>query len=175
MKLRLKNESLFDQSADAIIVSIDGVSKGMGGKVARMFEKLYPVTWQYIESQVDYPLSPGICVAVPIPVGNPFKYILLATTLLHLPVVTTSLTKSVTLKAYSMTLTTACSIGLKTLRCGLPTGGWRVDPLNAFIVLTEVLDKTMDSTKGMELQLCIPDKDIFDSILKFATNTGFDL
>ena len=78
MKLKIINESLFDHSSDAIILTIDGASKGMGGKVARMFEAIYPETWQFIESQVDYPLSPGICVAVPIPIGNPFKYILLA-------------------------------------------------------------------------------------------------
>ncbi|MDP4281613.1 MAG: hypothetical protein Q8867_05625 [Bacteroidota bacterium] len=175
MKLRIKNESIFDHSSDGVILTIDGTSKGMGGKVARTFAELYPETWKYIESQAHYPIAFGKCASIPIPDGDPFRYVFLAATLMHLPDINGSSLKAPALHAYCMAIVAATSYGLKTVRCGLPTGGWRIDPLNAFLLLAEVSDKTGSSTKTVELHICIPDKDIFDSVVKFAINIGFDI
>lgn len=67
MKLKIYNESLFDKPSDAVILSIDGASKGMGGRVARAFERLYPDSWSFIEKQVTYPVQLGFSVPVSIP------------------------------------------------------------------------------------------------------------
>lgn len=174
MKLKIKNESIFDNSSDGVILTIDGTSRGMGGKIARKFEELYPETWKYIESQAPYPIALGKCASIFIPSGTSFKYVFLAATLSHSPVIKGSSLRSPVLQAYSLAIVNANSYGLKSVRCGLPTGGWRIDPLNAFLVLPEVLDKTGLSTKTVELDVCIPDQKIFDSVVKFATNIGFD-
>jgi hypothetical protein len=175
MKLIIKNESIFDHSSDGVIITIDGTSKGMGGKIARKFEDLYPETWPYIELQAEYPIALGKCISISIPSGAPFKLVFLAATLSHFPFIKGSSLRSPALQAYNLAIKEALSYGLKTVRCGLPTGGWRIDPLNAFFVLAEVLDKAGSSTKTLELHVCIPDLDIFDSVVKFAINIGFDL
>ncbi len=175
MKLKINNESLFDHTSDAIILTIDGAAKGMAGKAARTFGELYPEIWQFIESQVQYPVTAGSCVSTLIPGGIPFKVVFLAATLTHLPDMQNASQKSLSLRAFNMAVRDATVLGLKTIRCSLPGGGWRVDPLNAFMILSQILEKTYSSTKGMELQLCVLEKDLFESVRKFAANLGYEV
>ena len=175
MKLKINNESLFDRTSDSLILTIDGASKGMAGKAARTFGELYPEIWQFIESQVQYPVTAGNSVSISIPGGIPFKVVFLASTLTHLPDMQNTSQKSLSLRAFNMAIRDAIVLGLKTIRCSLPIGGWRVDPLNAFMILSQILEKTYSSKKGMELQLCILEEDIFESVRRFAANLGYEV
>lgn len=175
MKLRIKNESIFDHSADAIILTIDGESKGMGGGIARKFEERYPEVWRFIESQVEYPVELGTSVSVKLPTSIPYQYVFLASTLVHLHIMNKAIHGSPVKQAFGMAVENAQNYRLKTIRCGLPTGGWRSDPLNAFMIVSEVEEMKRSSTKGLELIICIPDKEIFESVMKFAINIGFDI
>jgi len=173
MKLRIKNESLFEYSSDAVILAIDGSHKGMAGKLARTFEELYPETWTFIESKIIYPVMAGNCVSIAIPVNDRFKVVFLAATLVHLPDMQNVSLKSIALHAYTAAIRSASLSKLMTIRCGLPTGGRRIDPLNAFLIISDILDKTHALTKEMELQLCILEEDVFESVRRFATNLGY--
>ena len=175
MKLKISNESLFDRTSDAIILTIDGASKGMAGKAARTFGELYPEIWQFIESQVQYPVTAGSSVSISIPGGIPFKVVFLAATLTHLPDMQNTSQKSLSLRAFNMAIRDATVLGLKTIRCSLPIGGWRVDPLNAFMILSQILEKTYSTTKDMELQLCVLEEDGFESVRRFAANLGYEV
>ena len=175
MKLMMNNESLFDHTSDAVILPIDGASKGMAGKACRTFEELYPEAWQFIESNVQYPVTAGKSVSISIPGRIPFKVVFLVATLTHLPEMQNTSQKSLSLRAFNMAIRDATVLGLKTIRCSLPIGGWRVDPLNAFIILSQILDKTYSSTKGMEMQLCILEEDVFKSVQRFAANLGYEV
>jgi len=175
MKLKINNESLFGRTSDAILLTIDGAAKGMAGKAARMFGELYPDIWHFVESQVEYPVKAGSCFSISIPSCTPFKVVFLAATLTHLPNIQNAGQKSLALKAFNMAIRDATVLGVKTIRCGLPIGGWRVDPLNAFMILSQILEKTYSSTKGMELQLCILEKDVFELVRRFAANLGYEV
>ncbi|MEI7500164.1 MAG: hypothetical protein WCK84_06910 [Bacteroidota bacterium] len=173
MQLKINHESLFDRSSDAVILTIDGVSMGMAGKAARTFGDLYPETWKFIESQVHYPLAAGTSVSISMPGSIPFKIVFLAATLTHLSDMQNTSQKSIILSAFTMAMRDATVRGLKTIRCGLPIGGWRVDTFNAFMIISQLLEKTYSSTKGMELQLCILEEDVFESVRRFASNLGY--
>jgi len=175
MKLKISNESLFDRTSDAIILTIEGVAKGLAGKAARMFGELYPEIWQFVESQVEYPVKAGSCVSISIPSGTPFKVVFLAATLTHLPDILNASQKALALRAFNLAIRDATVLGLKTIRCSLPIGGWRIDPLNAFMILSQILEKNYSSTKGMELQLCVLEEDVFESVRRFAINLGYEV
>lgn len=175
MTLKILNESLFDNSSDAVILTIDGMAQGMGGKAARTFSELYPETWKYIESKIQYPITAGGYFSVLTTDGVPFKVVFLAATLTHLPNNQNNPQKSLALLAFNRVIRDATNHGLTTIRCCLPVGGWRIDPLNAFMILSQILEKNHSSTKGMELQLCILKKDEFESVRRFASNLGYEV
>ena len=175
MKLKIVNDSLFNLQADAIILSIDGYGAGMGGRAARKFEELYPELWKTVESKINYPIKPGNFYVGMLPVPAPYQYIYLASVLSHLPAPSDIPDPLIFNRAFLQIIHDAAHKELSSIITGLPTGGWRNDPLNSFIGLSEVIDKSIGFTRKMELILCILEPDICEKIVRYAKNTGYIL
>ena len=175
MKLKILNDSLFNQHADAIILSIDGFGASMGGRAARKFEELYPELWKTFESKIKFPIKPwNFCVEM-LPMPAPYRYIYLASVLSHLPAPSDITDPLIFHRAFLQIIHDAANKKLSSIITGLPTGGWRNDPLNSFIGLSEVIDKSIGFTRKMELILCILEPDICEKIIRYAKNTGYVL
>lgn len=63
MKFRITKQNIMDCSADAILLTIDGVATSMEGNIARLFQRQYPEAWEEIGYDIDYPLPLGNTLA----------------------------------------------------------------------------------------------------------------
>jgi len=174
MRLEIKNQDILLSTAQAIILSIDGYNKGMEGKLAREFEKAYPTVWNKIESFISYPLPMGKIKGLQID-GNPFNHIIVASLLPHIENISYQMQKEIVFSAYSETLNYCVQKGITHVTSGLLTCGWRLQPIDAFTIMTQAIECNIRRIKpSIEIiEICILDETNFKLIQSNAMWLGW--
>jgi len=75
MKLRIIHGSIFEQTAEALILPVDGTGPGMGGRLARAFDTLFPAAGSMVHSSAIYPVAAGDFRLLTLSAGTPFHWL----------------------------------------------------------------------------------------------------
>lgn len=174
MNINIINSNILESTADAIILTIDGSATGMGGHVANDFAKLWPDAWEEVEDELEYPLGLGKVVEVNVFSDCPFKQLLVASTLHHMDVLSMNQKLSVVRTATENAIQAAAASDTKVVATTILSGGWRLDPLNAFMAMSDACES--QEKKGMKVTLDIYmfDQNQFEAIDNLAKSIGWD-
>lgn|GEM_PF-2030687 len=174
MKLKILQGNMFEFPADAIILGFDGSAAGLGGRLARAFATAFPEAGRLLQSSIAYPVAAGDFRVVTQPGKLPFSRVYLASVLRHTAVDYPGDSEAIYCAAYIKIVRDAAIYNSAIISTGLPSGGWRNRPLNAFDVLARVMERTFEYTRGITLQLCILEPDIYYRVKHYATSTGYE-
>lgn len=172
MELRIINQNILYSESEAIIFPIDGSRKGLEGNIAREYSKLHSKEWKIIEDSVNYPLGLGNVSTVQLNETN-HKIVILASILNHIETIDTKTYERVVYNSFRDSLLEAKKHHIKTIATPLLSGGWRLDPLRAFVVMSNTLEFTLKSDDKILVYLCIKDKNMFNKISSLAKNLGW--
>lgn len=126
MPVRILRGNVLDASADALILTMDGVRRGMGRTVAHAFARRWPEAFGEIEDQIAYPVPPGRTVATWPESECPFPLVLMAATLHHLDVFSDAQKAGVVASVLVEGLRLAVRHRRYTIATAVMTGGWRL-------------------------------------------------
>jgi O-acetyl-ADP-ribose deacetylase (regulator of RNase III) len=126
MPVRILRGNVLDASADALILTMDGVRRGMGGTVAHAFARRWPEAFDEIEDQIAYPVPLGRTVATWPTSECAFPLVLMAATLHHLGMLPDSQKAGVVASALGEALSLAVQHRRYTIATAVMTGGWRL-------------------------------------------------
>jgi len=134
MTLKIFNKNLFEGNEEAIILTVDGASRGMEGNIARTFARLNADVWEDLESEIGYPIPLGLARVYEIHPDFECnqKYFFIASTLNHLGVLADSEKLKIQASAFRHVLSIAEARGIKSICTGVMVGGWRLDLELAF-------------------------------------------
>ena len=173
MKLSIHNGSIFEKAAESAILHVDGAAPGMGGRLAREFARLFPIQYAAIEASMPYPLMPGKHHKGIPGEGAPFRIIYLASVLDHLHQAGHASYPQLIKSAYTGIFRDAALSGISSIAAGLPVAGLRSDPLNAFMLLADVMENAGANTRKLTLNLSILEPEVHEMIKRFARSTGW--
>ena len=126
MPVRILRGNVLDASADALILTMDGVRRGMGRTVAHAFARRWPAAFGEIEDQIAYPVPSGRAVATWPESECPFPTVFMAAMLHHLDVLPDSPKAGVVASALVQALGLAVRHRRYTIATAVMTGGWRL-------------------------------------------------
>ena len=141
--LTLRQGNLIDSTAEAILLTIDGVARGMEGNIARVFQRNYPDAWEELEDEIEYPLSLGKSVALDIhdEYDCRFKTAIIASTLNHMDILPDQQKIGVMESAFYHSLSLCQQRQINTLATALLRGGWRVSLEEALLAMLNVIKR----------------------------------
>lgn len=157
MPLRIECTDVLDTAADALMLTVDGVKRGMEGNIARQFERRYPDDWQDMQREILYPVPLGRTVGFAWDGDCPWGVILIASTLNHIEVLTAQQKASVVRAACSEGLSIASRRGTRSVASAVMRGGWRLDMDEGFIAMGEAYFSAGHDVRQIEFQICLPD------------------
>jgi predicted adenylyl cyclase CyaB len=131
--------NVLDTDADAILLTIDGARKGMGGNLALAFARRWPDAFMEIEDQIQYPVPLGRTILVRPKSDCPFEYVLVATTLHHLDILD-EVAKLATIRCALLEMVRlAQRHKIRRIACTTMTGGWRLANRTALTCMLDTL------------------------------------
>jgi O-acetyl-ADP-ribose deacetylase (regulator of RNase III) len=133
MALEIVTGDVLDLAADALLLTIDGVKRGMEGNIARQFERRWPDDWKDLQRTVRYPVPLGRAVAVPWHGDFPWRLVLFASTLHHLDVLDDQQKRGVTRSSLFEALQLCDRHRASSLATAVLQGGWRLSPEEALL------------------------------------------
>lgn len=168
MAISLAHQDILETSSSGIILTIDGLKKGLEGNIARAFARRWPEAFEELVYAIPYPLPIGRTALVELDVdsGSPFRYILVASTLHHLGVLSDETKKSVMRSALSEAIGLATRRGCTTLATPVLTGGWRISFQEALSNMLSVAGNLTNRSSSLELLICIRDAKEMDEAQK---------
>jgi O-acetyl-ADP-ribose deacetylase (regulator of RNase III) len=125
--------------AEAFILSIDGIKRGMEGNVARAYARRWPDAWMEIEDEIKYPVPLGRAIAIHPENESGFPLVLIASTLHHLDTLTDSQKAGIVRSALSDSIQLAVRYRVRRVAVAAMTGGWRLDFPHALAAMMEGL------------------------------------
>lgn len=131
MALEIVTGDVLDLAADALLLTIDGVKRGMEGNIARQFERRWPDDWEDLQRAVRYPVPLGRTVAMPWDGDCPWRLVLFASTLHHLDVLDDQQKRNVIRSSLSEALRLCDRHRASSLATAVLQGGWRLNPEDA--------------------------------------------
>jgi hypothetical protein len=175
MKIRLIQADVFDQVADAVVITIDGLIEQRRlnvdrqlGNMGHQFMRRFPGADLVgkISAQARFPLPLGHAALVELPEGcSSFRWVLLMSTLPHLGDLGQAACSNAARSAFARALELAHGAGARTVATGILTGGWRLEPWAAWASMVDVL-RAMRRTPNLELIVCV--KEALDEIVRLA-------
>lgn len=115
-------------STDALLMTVDGIKRGLEGNVARQFARQYPDDWQILQRELRYPIPLGRSVAIPWDGDCPWKLLVFSSTLHHLEILDVTQKQQVLRSALTEALRLSARFGATSLASVVLQGGWRLDP-----------------------------------------------
>jgi len=159
MPIRIECTDVLDASADALILTVDGLKRGMEGNIARQFERRYPDDWLDMQRDIAYPIPLGRTTAVEWDGDCPWRTILIASTLHHIDVLTQQQKASVVRAACAEALTLAARRGCRSVASVVMRGGWRLGLDEGFGAMLDAFRIAGHGVQQIELLICLPDED----------------
>ena len=133
MALEIVTGDVLDLAADALLLTIDGVKRGMEGNIARQFERRWPDDWEDLQRAVRYPVALGRTVAMPWDGDCPWRLVLFASTLHHVDVLDDQQKRRVIRSSLSEALQLCDRHRASSLATAVLQGGWRLSPEEALL------------------------------------------
>lgn len=129
MNIEIEKGNLFDSESGAIILTVDGASKGMEGNIARAFGRLYPDIWEELEYDIEYPIALGSAKIYSLEpdLGCKSSHCIIASTLNHIDVIDDREKLEIISQALRASLSLAANNGVSSVCTGILAGGWRLE------------------------------------------------
>ncbi len=157
----------------SIVLTIDGIKKGLLGNLTRQFSLKYPDFWKEIESSIQFPLPLSDVFLFNSNYEYSNKVVLVVATLNHLQNLDASSIESVCYNAYCKILDLLIRKKIDSVALTLLIGGGRLNSLNAFVLLSNALETRMDKIFKLDINLYFNDKNEYLKICSFAKNIGW--
>lgn len=166
---------VLDAVADGLLLTIDGARKGMEGNVARAYARRWRDAFEEIEYEIPYPLPLGRAVVAHPESESPFPFVLIASTLNHIDVLTNSQKSGIVSRALREAIAIAQRRGIQKLVTPVLTGGWRVPFSSALDVMLTVARPLSQMDSGLTLAIHLRDEHDFQSAVSQAQETGISI
>ena len=142
--IRLFERDLFEASAEALLITLDGSDRRdldhVAGNLGHAFARRWPEAWEEVcavweETQT---LSPGSVAVVELGVGEcPFEAVVLAATLVHIGDTSSAHLAGLVRGAVGATVRQAKARGWDAVASAVMRGGWRIESVSAFRAMFE--------------------------------------
>ena len=175
INLQLVSENILDATADAILLTIDGVAKGMEGSIARLFAQRWPDVWNEVKEEIPYPLPYGTVFDYePEDPTCPFKLVLIASLLPHRDVNVSNQKNFVRSSFHAAIQCALRDYQLATLVTPILKCGWRLSVQQAFLAMVEALDgDDIKSLRGT-INISVIDSKEHEMLSSLANSLGFN-
>ena len=174
MPIQLLNENVLSIEADALLLTIDGQTKGLGGSVAHAFIRQWPVAYEVFESRLGFPVPLGRAVAVTDRADCPWDTIIFLTTLNHVQTLHDDEKSDVVATAFADALSMASSAGIRSIATVVLRGGWRLSMQSAFLQMVSSYERSSFVQLGRTLKICnfiASEYDSLNELLKHHIDT----
>lgn len=153
MNIEIEKGNLFDSKTGAIILTVDGASKGMEGNIARAFGRLYPDVWEELDYDIEYPIPLGSAKIYSIEpdLGCTNSHCIIASTLNHIDVLEDREKLEVISQALRASLSLAANRGVSTICTGILSGGWRIEIEQALEEMLSTYQRAKDTSPQVPL------------------------
>lgn len=156
MPIELLAGDVLSSDADAVILTIDGARKGMGGNISRQFARRWPEDWEDIERGLRFPIAIGRAVAFAHDGDCPFKLILIASTLHHVGVVEDAEKLGIIRCAVSDAIHHAAEHRVGSIATAVMTGGWRLAPERAVREMAAMARSLRGLAPALRMKIYLP-------------------
>ena len=154
MPIQLLNEDVLSVDASALLLTIDGQAKGLGGIVASAFIRNWPDAYNHCESQLEFPIPLGRAIQTTEHADSPWPSVIFLTTLNHLQILTDSEKIDVMAMAFIGALNIAVSGGMRSVSSVVLKGGWRLPQQAAFLRMVDTFQQSVFGRQGRMLNIC---------------------
>lgn len=137
---------LFDTDAPAIVLPVDGPARQFQGRTVNEFKRRCE-NWEMVAKALEAgpPLPLGAIRAVAIPDFGSVSWVLLASTLAHLPDETgVARFRAYVSSCVAHAVRFARTRQLGTVSCGLLRGGWRLAPIDAIHAMVDGYERARE-------------------------------
>ncbi|MBZ0195702.1 MAG: hypothetical protein K8G78_11515 [Deltaproteobacteria bacterium] len=153
MPIEIIHGDVLSAKADALILTIDGVRKGLEGNLARTFARKWPDAFMDVEDQIRYLVPLGRTVATFPENECGFPLVLVASTLHHVDVLSDEQKLGVIRAAILEALALAQRHRVARLAATVMTGGWRLGFQAALSAMLDILRPIADENCPMAIAL----------------------
>lgn len=137
MSIQVLHKNILESKDDAIVLTVDGVARGMEGNITRAFEQQYPEVWEEIEYDIPYPIPLGTVVMLDVhkDLLCAYKSVIIASTLHHIDVLSDIQKTRVISSALGHAVALSAQRGYRSIAATILAGGWRLNNLIAFTAM----------------------------------------
>lgn len=178
MHVEIYKGNILDSDAEAIILTVDGMRKGLEGNVSRAFERMYPELWEELQYEFKYPISSGFSKIYSI---DPIfectnKFCILASTLNHIEILDNKQKLKVISSALTSSLALASRNGVTTICSCILSGGWRLELIDALIEMLKTFERYKKTTiRAPVLKIYIIGNSEYSQVEKYLKESSFEL
>lgn len=173
MFLNILHGNVLDADSDAIILTVDGATKGMEGNLSRQFALRWPDVWQEIQDEMTQPIPLGRVVEFETVSDCPFRLVLLASTLHHHNVLSEAAKQGIISDATERSLVIASRYNIGKVATLIMTGGWRLSMQKAFLSMVEGYESARQKKINIDLDFYILQTSDYENIRSLASNIGW--
>lgn len=156
MAFKLVCDDVFNATAPAILLTIDGTAKGLYGNVSHAFQRRWPEEFASVARAIRYPLPLGRAQVIRAGGESGFAFVIVASTLHHVGLLDAQEKTRVARMALRDSLVLAHRHGVTELATTILQGGWR---LSARAALDTMRQCYQASIQGVNVDLHVYVKD----------------
>ena len=173
MGMNIVQGNVLDAKAEAIILTVDGVAKGMEGNLSRQFALRWPDVWQEILDEIRHPIPLGKVMAYEPVAECAFQLIVLASTLHHREVLTDKAKQGIIRAATERSMNIAAEYRISTIAAAVMAGGWRLKLQDAFLSMVDGYESARQNNIDANLDVYILQPDDFETIQSLTQTIGW--
>ena len=167
--------NVLDAATEGLILTIDGMRRGMEGNLARAYARRWPDSFEEIGYDIPYPLPLGRTFAVRLDDDSPFRLVLIASTLHHLEVLDEGQKAAVTTNAFREAIALAQRFRLRSLATTVMSGGWRLPLRSAFHLMLRQARPLSCQDSRLSLEIYVSDEADLNDAIAHAESVAFPL
>ena len=160
MTLEVVTGDVLDTMTDALLLTIDGIKRGLEGNITRQFARRFPEDLEFMQRDIKYPVPLGRSVAVPWYGDCHWRFLIFASTLHHLDVLDDQQKLAVVRSALSEALRHCVRLRINSLATAVLSGGWRLSAQAALLEMNSVYEGA--ACPQVKLLVCQP----YDGVVK---------
>ena len=169
----LRAGDVLDSSCEALLLTIDGTTRGLEGNIARQFSVRWPEDWRDIERAIRFPVALGCTIAVPLDGDRPYKLVLLASTLHHLDEIDEPTRIGIIRSAYGEAIRLCALHRVPSLASAVMSGGWRVPQAVALRAMVSIARALGEPLRRVRLEIFLPLQADVASAIESGTEEGW--
>lgn len=173
MFLNILQGNVLDSDSDAIVLTIDGSTKGMEGNISRQFALRWPDVWQEIQNEMTKPIPLGRVMEFETDGECPFRLVLLASTLHHREVLSDAVKQGIIRDATERSLVIASRYNILKIATAIMTGGWRLSMQKAFLSMVAGHESARQKNINTDLDVYMVQASDYENIRSLACNIGW--